>query len=187
MRGRIRIGEKVSLPGSITLMADEQELYEQIEFDPNSLSPGFHERLTRSCDAAKPLALSLLRRDAIPAIRWAYFVEPKYNVGSKRSRVEIFEGNGTRGKEILDHGHFLEHLEYFIHGPKLPLSVRDGFCELINRDCDRRELRTYARNRIRAHGLDRLRAAEEFYKLALECDLPEWDARSVREAALSTR
>jgi len=187
MRGRIRVAEQVSLPRAITLMPDEQGLYEQIEFDPHSLSPGFYERLTRSCNAAKPLALSLIRRDAIPAIRWAYFVNPEYNVGSKRSRLEIFESNGTRGEEILEHGHFLTYLEYFIHGPKLPPSVSDGFCELMNRDCDRSELRAYARNQIRAHGLDRRRAAEEFYKLALECDLPEWDARSVREAALSTR
>ncbi len=181
------MGEEVSLPGAITLMPDEQELYEQIEFNPNSLSPGFSARLTRSCDAAKPLALSLIRRDAIPAIRWTYFVNPEYNVGSKRSRLEIFESNGTSGEEILEHGHFLEYLDYFIHGPKLPVSVSDGFCDLINRDCDRSQLRTYARNQIRAHRLDRRGAAEEFYKLALECELTEWDARSVREAALSTR
>lgn len=66
MRGRVRIGEEVRVPDQITLMPDEQALYEQIEFDPNSLSPGFHERLTRSCDAAKPLALSLLRVTRFP-------------------------------------------------------------------------------------------------------------------------
>lgn len=114
-------------------------------------------------------------------------MNPEYHVGSKRSRLEIFESNGTRGEEILEHGHFLTYLDYFIHGPKLPLSVSDGFCALINRDRDRSELRAYARSQIRAHGLDRHRAAEEFYKLALECAFPEWDARSVREAALSTK
>lgn len=98
----------VSPPAQIPLTPEEQRLRAQIEFEPHHLSPRFHEALIRSCDAAKPLALSLIKRDAIPAIRWTYFTDPEYNVGSKRSRLEIFQGNGTRGEDILEHGHFLE-------------------------------------------------------------------------------
>ena len=67
----------VSPPTQIPLTPEEQRLRQQIEFDLNHLSPGFHETLVRSCDAAKPLALSLLKRDAIPAIRWAFFTDPE--------------------------------------------------------------------------------------------------------------
>jgi hypothetical protein len=172
-------------PQRIALTVEEERLHKQIDFDPQD--PGFHETLVRSCDAAKPLAESLLKRKAIPKIRLAYFTDPEYNVGSKRSRRAIFEGNGCHGEEILGHGNFLKFLKYFIHGPDLPATTLKGFCELIDRDRDRQELRSYARAEIRSRGLDARDASEEFYKLALECDLDEGYARSVRDAARSTR
>lgn len=172
-------------PRPISLTVKERKLREQIDFDPRD--PGFHETLVRSCDAAKPLALSLLKRKAIPEIRWAYFTDPEYNVGSKRSRLAVFEGNGCHGEDILGHGTFLKYLRYFIHGPDLPESTITGFCELINRDRDRQELRAYARAEVRTRGLDAREASEEFYKLALECDLDEAYARSIRDASRSAR
>jgi len=138
-------------PPSIALTAKEQKLRAQIDFEPRD--PGFHETLVRSCDAAKPLALSLLKRKAIPETRWAYFTDPEYNVGSKRSRLAIFEGNGCHGEDILGHGTFLKYLKYFIHGPDLPESTIRAFSDLLNRDRDRQELRAYARAEVRTRGL----------------------------------
>jgi hypothetical protein len=45
----------------------------------------------------------------------------------------------------------------------------------------------YARREVRQRGLERRHAAEEFFKLALECGLYEGKARLVRDAALRTR
>ncbi len=172
-------------PEPITLTVKEQKLRDQIDFDPQG--PGFHETLRRSCSAAKPLALSLMKRKAIPDIRLAYFTDPQYNVGSKRSHKEIFENNGCSGDDILEHGAFLKYLNYFIHGPDLPRPTIEGFCELLDCDRDRHEVRAYARAQVRARGLDPREASEEFYKLALECDCDEGYARSIRDAARATR
>ncbi len=172
-------------PAPIVLTPEEQAYLARIEFEP--ARPGFDDALRRSCAAAKPLALSLLDRRAIPAVRLAYFTEAQYNVGSKCSREEVFERNGTRGEEILEDGNFLKFLRYFIEGPDLPKPTIDGFCDLVTPFDDREQLRAFARAQIRARRLDRHEASEEFYKLALECLLDESTARSVRAAALSTR
>lgn len=172
-------------PEPIALTADEQALREQIDFDPRG--PGFHDTLQRSCKAAKPLALSLMKRKAIPEIRLAYFTDARYNVGSKRSRKEIFEGNGCTGEDILEHGTFLKYLNYFIKGPDLPAATIERFCALLNEDRDRQEVRAFARAEVRARGLDPREASEEFYKLALECACDEGYARSIRDAARAVR
>ena len=176
-------------PLTVELTDAERALAEQINFMPNHLTlhGDFDDVLEKSCAAAKPLARSLLKRKAIPKVRIDYFVDPEYNVGSKRSRKQIFEGNGTRGDDILEHGNFLKYLHYFIYGPDLPTTVIKGFCDQVDRDDDPEVLRRYARRMVRDHSLDRRRGAEEFYKLALECDLDESVARSVRDAALQTR
>lgn len=184
-RLRVSLDMAVALPAPIALMPEEQACLAEIDFNP--VRSGFDDSLRRSCTAARPLAHSLLDRNAIPAIRWAYFTDPRYNVGSNCSHLEVFERNGTRGDEILAHGHFLKFLKYFIEGPDLPKPTIKGFCDLISPFADRGQLRAFARSQIRSFGLDRREAAEEFYKLALECHLDECTARSVRDAARSTR
>ena len=44
-----------------------------------------------------------------------------------------------------------------------------------------------AKKLTRTHGLDKGHAAEEFYKLALECDLAEYEARSIRDRVKKAR
>lgn len=167
----------------IQLTAEEASLYAEIRFDARS----GHEALRQSCRAAQPLMRSLLDRKALPAVRVRYFRDPECNVGARRSRQQRFEDNGTTGDAIFGHGNFLKYLKYFIEGPHLPRVVIDGFCELIERDDDRGGARAYVRAQIRAYQLERRDAAEEFYKLALECGLDEPFARSLREAGISTR
>ena len=113
----------------------------------------------------------------IPEIRIDYFINPKYNIGTNKSRKEVFEGNGTKGLDIFYHGHFLAYLKYFIFGPALPSTLIDEFCTKLNED----NLPAIARKLVRKYDLNSREASEEFYKLCLECDL-EWESRSVRDS-----
>jgi hypothetical protein len=187
MRRQRQTGNDAIAPESVELTEDEKRLVERIHFNLRSPQPDFDDLLHQSCEAAKPLALSLLKRNAIPQIRLDYFTDPEYNIGVSMSRKDVFERNGTRGDDILGHGNFLDYLRYFICGPNLPESVTHGFCELVNHDRERPEFAKYVRQQIRQHGLDPRDASEEFYKLGLECDLTPDEARSVRDAARTTK
>lgn len=76
----------------------------------------------------------LFDRHAIPEIRIDYFFNPKYNIGTNKSRKEVFEGNGTKGLDIFYHGHFLAYFKYFIFGPALPSTLIDEFCTKLDED-----------------------------------------------------
>ncbi len=180
-------------PASIELTPEEQAFADSIDFAPDQLRLGamYDVVLRESCAAARALASALLNRGAVPEIRLAYFTEARYNIGMKRSRREVFEDNGTRGEAILEHGHFLPILRYWIHGPNLPNETMTGFCALADdgtltsgMQLDR--LREYARQQTRQRGLDPKAASEEFYTLALECGLDDHVARSVRDAVRQT-
>jgi hypothetical protein len=79
-----------------------------------------------------------------------------------------------------------------VHGPDLPAAVLDGFAAKVAAcgsvtSGDIVPLGEYAKQQTRAHGLDGGGAAEEFYKLALECGLEEYEARSIRDAVKTVR
>jgi hypothetical protein len=122
-------------------------------------------------------------------IRRRFLTEPDYFIGGRgRSRLQDFERHGTRGAEIFRHGHFLKHLHYIVHGPNLPKSAIKAFQQKVI-DCgepftsgDAITISHFARHLVRSQGLNPGTAAEEFYKLALECGLDAGDARSVRDA-----
>jgi hypothetical protein len=122
-------------PGPVALTDDERALIARIDFDPDQmrLHGRFYDVIEESRAAAKEVTLSLIEREAIPKIRRAYFTDPALNVGLKRSRIEVFEGNGTRGEDIFEHPHFLLYLRYFVFGPDLPKATIEGFCELMKR------------------------------------------------------
>lgn len=161
----------------IEFTAEEQTLLEQISFTDHD-----HQTLRKSCQAAGKLSEILIKRHAIPEIRMEYFINPKYNIGKNKSRKEIFEGNGTKGSDILYHGNFLKYLRYFIFGPDLPSTLIDEFCTKIDED----DLPAIARKLVRKYGLNSREASEEFYKLCLECNL-EWESCSVRDSVRSVR
>lgn len=64
----------------------------------------------------------LLGRKAIPERRLSYFDDPKLN-GGKKSRLQVFEGNGTVGVDIFEHG----------NGVRLMSSVYAGFRAISHR------------------------------------------------------
>jgi hypothetical protein len=176
---------------TVILTAEEATIVARIDFDPDWQLE--RERILEICAAAAELTKSLLERDAIPEHRIDYFVDPEFNVGrTTKSRKEIFEGHGTRGEDILEHPHFLKHLYYFIYGARLPNPVIDGFCKIVREDRGTSaevmsQMDRYVRKEIRDRGLSRTDAAEEFYKLALDCGLYVDRAKGVRRAALTAR
>lgn len=184
----------VTVPRPIDLAPKEAALAGRIDFDPDPLGLGerFIHVIRQSCAAAPKLAKSLLARRAIPELRLDYFTDPRFNTRTKMSRQEVFERNGTRGEAILEHPNFLPYLRYFIYGPNLPTAVIEGFCRIVREDRGTSgmvldQLHRYVRKEIRERPLNRLDAAEEFFKLALECDLDLSRARGIRTAALQTR
>ena len=154
----------------IILTDEEQTLFLSIKFNWKN-----YDELRCSLEPMRLLALSLFERAAIPEIRTAYFTDPDFNPGGRgKSRAEIFESNGTSGDEILRHPHFLKYLEYFLCGPRLPSVAIDTFkrealCSGYLTGGDINELTPFARSCIRSNGLDPHSAADELFKLAVEC------------------
>lgn len=154
----------------IILTNEEQAFFLSITFNWKK-----HDELRCSLEPMRLLALSLFERSAVPEIRIAYFTEPDFNPGGRgKSREEIFESNGTSGEEILRHPNFLKHLEYFLCGPNLPSVAIDTFkrvalCSGYLTGGDINDLAPFARSCVRSNGLDPHVAADEFFKLAVEC------------------
>lgn len=171
-----------------TFALNEEEASElaRIDFDFGS-GPDRLETLRRSCAAARLLAESLLRRNAIPEIRLRYFTDPVLNIGVSRSRQGVFEQKGVTGAALLEHGHFLKHLRYFLFGPDLPAETIAGLAALVADDVELDELWSFARKETRRLQLDGRKASEEFFKLALECGLEDYEAQSVRDTVRAIR
>jgi len=175
-------------PAKIELTGDEEELLARIFFNPSPHTRDFDETLRSSCLAAADLAESILTRKAVPEIRRRYFTDPELNIGSKKSRKQLYEEHGVRGRAIVENPSFLKVLQYFIFGPQLPESLIEEFWkQAIHFDMDLMDLCKFSRNAVRQYELDPLYAREEFYKLALECDLVEYEARIVRDAVRTVR
>jgi hypothetical protein len=179
--------------GSIELTVEERALVAQIDFDPTSSrrsEPGYWNAVG---EAALRLMKSLIARNAIPEVRMRYFSDADFNVGGRgRSRAQTFEKNGTRGEAIFRHPHFLKYLHYFLYGPDLPPQVIDAFRDKIAdigfvTSSDIIPLGAFGRQMARANRLDAGHAAEEFFKLALDCGFELYEARSIRDSVKTAR
>jgi hypothetical protein len=166
----------------IPLNAREHELLMSLSFETPS-----HEKWKQTQPLMTELAQRLLRRNAIPEVRWRCFVDPDCNPGGRgRSRRDVFEKNGTVGDEILRHPNFLKYLEYFVFGPDLPGEIISKFKEAAASfghlsGSDVLELAPVARALVRGHGLNPFEASEEFFRLALECGAAAWSADTLRK------
>jgi len=175
----------------IELTEQEKSLLDQIELDAKALSG--HEHTLQNGEQVSQLMRLLISRKAISTDRLSWFTDASYNIGGHgSSRQEIFERNGTIGEAILRHPHFLAHFRYFIHGPDLPPTVRQEF-EAQVAECgqvtsgDIIPLGKFARQQVRARRLEPKKAAEEFFKLAIECGLGPETATSIREQVRTVR
>lgn len=167
----------------------ESALLEGIEFDASRLDTP--ERVSLNGERALSLAVSLVLRHAIPEHRWRWWSDPEYNVGGLgASRREVLERRGIVGAEILRHVEFLPTLRYFIRGPDLPPATirafgeRIGSCILVTAT-DVMPLGRFARQLADSAGIGRCRAADEFFKLALEYGLGAGRALAIRKQLTS--
>lgn len=135
---------------------------------------------------------SLWARRAIPEARLHLFDNESMTGARGRPVPEVFERNGSGGRDMIRHPRFLPYLLYFILGPQLPADVITGLCRILNEDRGTSgmvmdEYRAFARASIRRHNLDRRHAAAEFYKLGVEIGMEPSAARTLRDAAITTR
>ena len=179
-------------PQSIQFSESEQALYDAILWDVRGAR---HAPLRTREDGERALALfrSLSDRGAIPEERRRYFVDAEYNPGGRgRSRLQGFERYGRHGDEIMRHPHFLKYLRYFIVGCALPDAVVQAFEGAVE-ECgqitsgDVAPLAANARALVRRSNLEPRAAAEEFFKLALDCGLGVSSAAAIRTSVLGVR
>ncbi|MEE8208462.1 MAG: hypothetical protein V3T88_05885 [Nitrosomonadaceae bacterium] len=173
-----------NIPQIVSLDPSEKKLLDQITFDFDRHND---EILRASCKAADTLANLLLMREAIPEIRIRFFIEPEFNIGAKKSRLQVFESDGVTGYAIFGDPRFLEYLRYFIYGPDLPDQVKTEFCnmeypyEYISGG-EIGDLRKLAISLVREYNLIPSEAACEFFKLAIECGMDAYSAQLIRDA-----
>jgi hypothetical protein len=172
----------------IELTERELELLGKISFDWQN-----QNELIASIMPMVALTEMLLKQKAIPDIRLLYFTDPERNPsGRGRSREQIFESNGTVGDEIIAHPSFLPYLKYFVNGPNLPADTIRTFKEAtacsghLTRS-DVLDLIPTAKAVVRSWPLDPHIAAEEFYKLALECGAMPSSADALRKSIRAMR
>lgn len=174
-------------PKRIELTDEESKLLSLIPEIPS------HDEWTDEVlEAMEALVKSLRARNAIPEGRWRLFCDPEFAETGKRSRQQVFEDNGTCGNEILRHPHFVSYLKHFINGPDLPRPVIEGLCKILNESMGTSgmilsQYRKFARESVRKYGLDRTKAATEFFRLGVEIGMSVDNARTLRDAAHTTR
>ena len=175
---------------TVALTKEEQALFDSICWNMNELVR--RDDRFEHFEKMGMLAESLVERKAIPKVRIAYFTDPEMNAGGYgKSRKQVFEKNGTTGRDIMRHPHFMAHLRYFVLGPDLPKPVIEGFCKVIEDDAGTAgmvlsQIKAFVRKVVRDRALDPGHAADEFFKLAHEVDQGSL-AENVRSAAKSVR
>ena len=175
---------------AIELTDTEKALAEKIQFDGPTVGRD-HDLWKRNGDLVVQLVNAFMARDAIPKIRLEYFTDAEHGSRGK-SYQRLFENNGTEGEDILRHASFLKFLRYFMRGPDLPLPVIEAFSDVVE-SCgpvtsgDVEILRKNARTLTKQYSLPPHHAADEFYKLVLECGAGQMYADSVRRAVLEVK
>jgi hypothetical protein len=168
--------------GTIEMTIEEKVLVDVIDFRTSFRDRDAVQLMLAASGKVTPM---LLARGAIPERRQRCFTQPGWGAGRK-SRLEIFEGNGTKGAAIFSHGNFLKYLRFFIHGANLPSALKLAMRAQVGdagwfTSGDREPLRKLARQLARAHGLDGS-SADEFMYLCADLGLDVDDADSVRRA-----
>jgi hypothetical protein len=177
---------------TVKLNKKEQALFDAICWNLDELGRKDYEDRVDCLGKMSRLAESLIERKAIPRVRVEWFANPKINAGGYgKSRKQVFEKNGTSGKEILRHPHFMDYLRYFIYGPDLPKETITGFCKIIEDDAGTsgmvlKQIQAFVRKEVRDKGLSPSHAADEFFKLAHEIGKQSL-TESVRFAAKSAK
>lgn len=167
-------------PLQIVLTEPEEALYRSI--DEGAEGP---QAWAANGRRIRTLLKGLEARGALPEIRLRYFKDPDLNVGGHgSSREGWMERNGC-GDDLWAHPSFIKYLKYFVEGPELPSAVIASFQEAASAPFrEWGDLHSLVRKEAAAVRFTSAPSVgEEFFKLALECDLPEYEARQLRDAA----
>ena len=176
----------------LDLTSAEEALLSRIDFAP-SLRTHDATSWAPVADASLALMESLTARKGIPHRRLRLFTDPECYVGGRgKSHYDVFVQNGCQGTDIFRDPNFVaRYLRFFIHGPDLPEALMAAFAGEV-RACgnitsgDIPILCTAAKRLAKRHGLNR-DASEEFFRLALDCDLDPGEARAIRDAVRTMR
>jgi hypothetical protein len=170
--------------GKIELSRDEQTLLDQIVFEyPNH----DHELYLANSERVAKFMDSLIRRKGIPEHRIKWFTDPDYKRGRPNgSRQAMYERNGTRGRDIFLHPHFLDALHYMVFGADLPSSAIKRFSEFViaNRPVggsDAGDLLKLAKDLANEYRIEPHEAADKFFQLALDCGVHVMWAQYIEE------
>ncbi len=176
--------------GSIELTEHEATLAARVKEADRLLLHEHNVERTRSAGiASRELMELLLKRKAIPEARLRYFTDERYNGSNPRSsRMELFRRNAESNAEMYEHPHFWKYLQYFLWGANLQETAVSQFSQLaVDKFRDHGSLEKLARQLSRTFPGDHATKAEEFFKLAIDCDCTVSEAMNVRRAVLSTR
>lgn len=170
---------------SIELTPVEMEFYSRI---PQKAFAADEDTWSPVADAMQALMESLESRDAVPEIRRTVFFDLREK--NSKSEFEKFESAGKTGVDMVRHGHFVEHLQYFINGPDLPVEVVNGFLDIVNDDLGTsgmllKNLQKFVRKSVREYNLPAHKAATNFWRLCHEVEYLHADA--IRKAALDAK
>lgn len=177
--------------GKIELTSQEEKFLSEINFDYSYQE--LRDNYSIYVENSKKLFLSLLDRDAIPEIRLKYFTDPEFNIGqTKKSKEEAFENNLTQGESVYDHHDFIKYLDYIIFGSKIPNSIQSRFLEIIDDEILTSgelvtRLTSFTRTKAKQLNWSRFKIADQFYKLALDCNVDYGLARAIRDAAFNAK
>ncbi|MBL4763444.1 MAG: hypothetical protein JKY93_12200 [Gammaproteobacteria bacterium] len=174
------------------MIVDEIELNETERallgiLDIHSQSPRYPDWTEKKGEAALQLVTLLLDRNGIPEVRRAYFSDPAYNTGrGKGSQYDAFVQKGNTFASTIRHPHFLPYLRHFIFGARMSNNLKTHFLQAVE-GCggvssgDLELLVREAKGLFRRSGMDKRDFREEIYKLALDCELEEYEARHIQK------
>ena len=174
----------------IAMTKEEQALWDQIcnywsnEFNRMSgHSEKWHSE--KIGEKQRELMVRLVRRDAIPAHRFAWLYDPEHVVGLSKSRWAIFcENFGASDERVFEHPHWFAggYLPFLVGVINLPVRVVEEF----RSDAEYRtghsgyEMGMKYRSVAKSLGLTKS-SAEEFQKLALDCGYSAPECRTIRD------
>lgn len=173
----------------VEMTEEEKRLWDQIvHYWQNDFRPitGHSEKwkIDQIGEKQRALMNSLVKRKAIPAHRFKWIEDANFFIGSKRSRLQVFSENfGATDDRIFEHPHWysMGYLPFLVGVISLP----DRVVEEFRADAEHRMNNGYDMG-MKYRGVAKSlklpkKAAEEFFKLALDCGYDHYDCRSIRD------
>lgn len=180
----------IDMVGQIELTDSETALYAHVSEAERLLGVDHdYQRARLAGVASRELFQSLMERHTIPERRLRYFADKAYNPSNTRaSKRELFLRNAHTNDAMYEHPHFWKYLLYFINGADLPRPIIEQFSEIAADEMrDHDALSKFSRKATRGLAGDSGSKAEEFYKLALDCDCGLPEALGIRRAVMQVK